>query len=192
MFSESPSTPGRSAQLESDASRLSVPGRCGDLPYLFDEAAAERERRDEKLPEALRAAEARDEVEEVGDVGGDLLVRGEDRHVLVQTRRRSVVVTGSDVHVAAEAAALAAHDQGHLRVDLHVRVAVDDVDAGLLERPRPFDVAPLVEAGLQLDQAHGLLAFLGALDERADEDAVVTRPIDGSLHGDDYVTGLGD
>ena len=47
-------------------------------------------------------------------------------------------------------------------MDLEVREAVDDVDARLLERARPLDVAPLVEARLQLDEADALLALLGA------------------------------
>ena len=36
--------------------------------------------------------------------------------------------------------------------------AVDDVDARLFEDARPFDVGLLVEAGLQLDEGHDLLA----------------------------------
>ncbi len=55
----------------------------------------------------------------------------------------------------------------------------------LLERAGPFDVAPLVEPRLELDEAHRLLAFLGPLDERADQDAVVARAVDGRLHDDD-------
>jgi hypothetical protein len=73
-------------------------------------------------------------VEEVGDVGGDVLVRREDPEVLVQARGGRVVVPGADVCVPAERPALAAHDEGHLGVDLHVGEAVDHVHAGLLER----------------------------------------------------------
>ena len=100
-------------------------------------------------------------------------------------RGRRVVVAGADVRVAAEEVALAADDERHLRVDLEVREPVRDVDARLLELTRPLDVAELVEARLQLDEADGLLPLLGALDERADEDAVVARAVDGRLHRDD-------
>jgi hypothetical protein len=54
-------------------------------------------------------------------------------------------------------------------VDLHVREAVDDVDARLLERARPLDVPALVEARLQLDDADALLAVLGGFDQRGRE-----------------------
>ena len=80
-------------------------------------------------------------------------VGGEEADVLVDARRRRVVVAGADVHVAPEPVALAPDDERRLRVDLHVGEAVDDVHAGLLERARPLDVAALVEARLQLDDA---------------------------------------
>ena len=214
MFSERPSTPGRSAQvvrattsicapaceaayssstsrgstrwfdLEPDARVLALGGRRGDRADLLHEPAAQRERRDEQLAEARRLPEAGDVVEEVGDVRGDLLVRGEDADVLVQARGRGVVVPGADVRVAAQHVALAPDDERHLRVDLEVGEAVDDVDAGLLQRARPLDVPALVEARLELDEADRLLAVLRALDERADEGAVVARPVHGGLHRD--------
>src|SRR5262245_967080 len=58
------------------------------------------------------------------------------------------------------------------------------MDASLLQRSRPLDVAQLVEAGLELDEADRLLALLRTLDERADEDAVLARAVDGGLHRD--------
>ena len=48
--------------------------------------AAQVERRDEQLAEPLRPAEAGQVVEEVGDVGGDLLVGREEPEVLVDAR----------------------------------------------------------------------------------------------------------
>ena len=76
-----------------------------------------------------------------------------------------MVVPRADVCVAAESVALPADDEGHLRVDLEVGEAVYDVDAGLLERSRPLDVAELVEAGLELHEADGLAPVLGHLDQ---------------------------
>ena len=61
---------------------------------------------------------------------------------------------------------------------------MDDVHARLLQLARPLDVAPLVEAGLQLDEADRLLSVLGAVDQRRDERAVVGGAIDGRLHRD--------
>ena len=116
--------------------------------------AAEVERRDEQLAEPLRAAEARQMVEEVGEVRRDVLVGREEPEVLVEARRAGVVVAGADVDVAAQLVALPADHERRLRMDLQVVEPVDDVDPGLLERSRPLDVPPLVEARLQLDEAH--------------------------------------
>ena len=135
------------------------------------------------LRKALRATEAGQVVEEVGQVGRDLLVAGEEAEVLVQPSRDRVVVPGADVRVAPQpAVGLAPHDQGALGVDLQRRKAVDDVDACRLELARPLDVAPLVEARLQLDQADRLLALLGGLDQRRHVRRVLARAVDGRLH----------
>ena len=69
-------------------------------------------------------------------------------------------------------------------MDLHVGEAVDDVHPRLLELARPLDVPTLVEAGLQLDEADGLLSVLGAVDQRRDQGAVVRGAVDGRLHRD--------
>src|SRR6185437_15661215 len=119
---------------------LPVGGRGGDAADVLDELRAQVERRDEQLAEALRTSEARHEVEEVGDVGGDVRVGGEHADVLVDPRGRRVVVAGADVDVAAQPVAFPAHDERRLRVDLQIGEAVDDVHARLFERARPFDV----------------------------------------------------
>ena len=118
------------------------------------------------------------------------LVAGEQAEVGVQPRGLRVVVAGPDVHVVAHAVALAAHDEDALGVRLQRRVAVDDVHAGLLERARPADVRPLVEARLELHEADRLLAALGRADERRDERRVVARAVDRQL--DRQHVGVGD
>jgi len=70
-------------------------------------------------------------------------------------------------------------------VDLEVGEAVDDVDARLLERARPLDVALLVEARLELDDADALLAVLRRLDQRRRKRGVVARAVHGRLEGRD-------
>src|SRR5205085_11986291 len=127
-------------------------------PDLLDQPFAERERRHEQLAEVPRPSEPREMVEEVGDVGGNVLVGGEEPEVLVAAGGDGVVVAGAQMDVAAQTARLAPYHQRRLRVDLEAREAVDDVNAGLLERARPFDVAAFVAARLDLHQADGLLA----------------------------------
>ena len=95
----------------------------------------------------------------------------EQAEVLVDRARLRVVVARADVAVAADRAALVADDEQDLGVRLQADEAVDDVDAGLLQRLRPLDVRLLVEARLQLDERDDLLARLGCPDERADDRA---------------------
>ena len=171
-------------ELEADPRRLAVGRGGGDLADVLHEPRSHHERRDEQLPEALRAPEPGHVVEEVGDVGRDLLVGREEPEVLVDPGGRGVVVACPDVDVAPEAVGLAPDDERHLRVDLQVGESVHDVHARLLHRARPLDVAPLVEARLQLEEADRLLPVLGGLDQRRDELRLVARPVDGRLDRD--------
>ena len=176
---------GEVVDLDPDASGLTRLRCCGNGADVLDQPTPQVERCGEDLPELLRPAEARDEVEQVGDVRGDVRVGREQADVLVDPRSRRVVVAGADVDVALELVTLAPHDERRLRVDLHVREPVDDVDARLLERARPLDVAPLVEARLQLDDAHALLAVLGGAHQGRGECGVVARAVDGRLQRHD-------
>ena len=151
--------------LQSDPRRLARARGGRDPLDLLQDPVAEEPRPDEQLAEHGRPREPGDGVEDVGDIRGDVRVRGEQPQVLVGRCVRRVVVPGADVDVAPQAVLLVPDEQGELRVDLQVRDAVDDVDAGALERPRPLDVAPLVEARLQLDEADGLLPLLCGLHE---------------------------
>ena len=214
IVSESPETPGRSWQIERATMSISAPAceaaysssmivwsvsafvfkrmrACSPSPAALATARisstrrpAQVERCDEELAERLRAAEPRDVVEEVGDVGGDLLVGREEAEVLVDAGCERVVVASPDVDVAPERVALAPDDQSGLRVDLEVGEAVDDVDANPLHGPRPLDVPVLVEACLELDEADGLAPVLGHLDQGRDDRRVVARPVHGRLQRD--------
>ena len=65
---------GEVVDLDPDPGVLAGGRGVGDRADVLDELLAEVERRDEELAELLRPAEAGDEVEEVGDVGGDVRV----------------------------------------------------------------------------------------------------------------------
>ena len=77
--------------------------------------------------------------------------------------------------VAANAVGLLAHDEQDLAVGLQTDEPVDDVHAGLLEAAGPFDVRLFVEAGLELDEGHHLLAFARRLRQRR-HDARLVAP----------------
>jgi hypothetical protein len=173
---------GERVDLDPDAPVLAVLRNGADV---LDQPLAQAERRNEDLAEVARPPEAGEVVEEVRDVGGDFLVGGEEAEVLVAAGGARVVVAGADVDVPLQVGALAAHDERRLPVDLQVGKAVDHVNSRALERARPLDVAMLVEPRLQLDEAHGLLAFLGRLDQRRHERRVVARAVHRRLEPDD-------
>ena len=140
--------------------------RVADLAVdQLEEPRAEAVRRDEQPAELALAGEAGEDVEQVGDVGAELGPARQQPEVRVEAGRLRVVVAGADVDVAAQPGALAPDDQGHLGVGLEPDEAVHDVGAGLLQLARPDDVGLLVEAGLDLDQHHDLLAPLGGPDQ---------------------------
>src|SRR4030095_8043968 len=109
----------------------------------MQDPVSEEPRSDEQLSKGARRREAGDGVEDVGDVRCALFVGGEQPEILVDRRVCSVVVARADVNVAAHGASLTTSQQRELRVDLQVRYPEDDVDAGTLERTRPFDVPAL-------------------------------------------------
>jgi hypothetical protein len=149
-------------------------GRGRLLPDLLEQPGAQPVGRDEQLAVCAADPEAGQVVEQLADVRADLGRRGEEADVLVHARRLGVVVAGADVAVAADAVVLAPHHEHHLAVRLQADEPVDDVAARGLERARPFDVRLLVEARLDLDERHHLLAVLRSLDQRA-EHAVVAH-----------------
>jgi hypothetical protein len=111
-------------------------GRRGShLADALDELPAEVERRHEDLAERLRAAEARDEVEQVRDVRRDIRIGGEEPDVLVEPRRRRVVVPRPDMDVPLEAVALLADNECRLGGGLNIREPDEEVHAGMPERP---------------------------------------------------------
>ena len=137
------------------------------------ELVAQVHRGDEQLAVLAGAAVAGEVVEELGDVVAELVVDREHAEVLVEHRGLGVVVAGADVAVAADAVGLLAHDEQDLGVGLQADEAVHDVRAGLLQHPGPLDVGLLLEARLELDERHHLLARFGRLHERRDDAGLV-------------------
>ena len=163
---------GQRVHLQPDQRVLAVLARLDRLLDLVRDALARVRGGDEHLAEVARARVARQQVEHLRDVGGDVRVGREEPEVLVDAGGLGVVVACADLDVVAHACALAPDDQERLRVRLQPGQPVHDVCARLFQRARPADVAALVEAGLHLDHADRLLAALGGGDERRDQGRV--------------------
>src|SRR5207248_10232172 len=95
---------------------------------------------DDELAVVAPAAVAGEEVEELAQVGADVLVAGEQADVLVLAGGSGVVVAGPDVAVAAQLTPLPPHHQRRLAPGLDADEVVHDVDAGLLQPPGPGEV----------------------------------------------------
>ncbi len=141
-------------------------------------------RRHQELAIAGHARVAGEAVEHVAGVGADLLVAGQQAEVGVEAGGDGVVVAGADVHVAADALALAAHHQGELGVRLEPDEAVDDVGAGRLQGLGPLDVALLVEARLELHQDGDLFAVVGGVQQRLHDRRVAAHAVERPLEGE--------
>ena len=195
MFSEKPSTPGRSAQMPRTTTSTWTPARdarysasitCSSTSaFIFSRirpppssrcAAISRSTRsmmpganavrgDQKIAVGNLARIAGQRIEEVRQVGPDLGGCREQTDVLVQSRGLSVVIASPDVAIAPDGRTLAAHHQAGLAVRLESDVSVDHVHARLLKGSRPADVGLLVEARLDLHHCDYLFAGLGGGDE---------------------------
>ena len=155
--------------------------RMLDLPLdPLDDARPYPVRRDEQPPVRGLPAVPRQHVEQVGQVGADLRVGGQQPVVLVEPGGARVVVAGADVCVPPDLVALLPDHQRGLAVRLQPDQAVDHVAAGLL-----------VEARLDLDEHHHLLAGLGGVDERVDDRRVAGGAVQRLLDGQHVRVGGG-
>ncbi len=212
MWSDSPGTPGRRQQrprttrsTETPACdaryRASITPGIGETVRLDDDPAVgsgppfgvdgrhqsrpHGQGRDHESPESRRVARPREQIEEVADVGPNGRVRCEQAQVLVGPGGFGVVVARPDMAVPADLGALPADHQADLGVGLQSGQAVDHLDTGLLEHPRPGDVGPLVEPGLELDHHGDLFARPRGSDQRLHDGAPLPRPVEGLLDGQD-------
>ena len=135
-----------------------------------EQALVQIERRLRQQVQIRRAHQARELHEDLVHVLAERLVGREQAVVGVRARRSRMVVARAEVHVAAQLAVLAAHDERHLAMRLVADDAVHDMRAGFLQLARELDVGCFVETGAQLDQHRDFFARLRgrhqALDER--------------------------
>ena len=152
----------------------------------FHEPAAKAVRRHKQFPVPALAAVPGEKVEEVREVGTDVGIMGEETDVFVDPRRGLVVVASPDVGVTGDGfTALVADDERNLGVGLEAGHSVDDMHTGVFQPLRPFDVAFLVEASLQLDKCHHLFALVGGVDQSAHNRAVSAGPVQRLFDGQD-------
>src|SRR4249919_1862833 len=156
------------------AARFRVPGLAIDA---LEHARVQGERGLQQALELDRRREAGDLLEDLVHVAADVRVGGEQAEVRVHTRGAAMVIAGAHVHVAAQLAALAAHDQQHLRVCLVADHAVNDLHARILQAVSEAEVGFLVEARAQLDDNGDVLAVARSLHEMIDDRRILAGAV---------------
>ena len=156
-----------------------------DLPVdLGEQGLLQLLRRGQELAVTpVRRVAGGEEIEQLGRVVADVLVAGHQPEIGVDPRGVGVVVARSDVHVAAQPAVVAAHDQDDLAVGLQPHHTVGHVNAGFLHPAGPADVGGLVEPRLQLHRDGHLLAVLRRVDQIVDHLRAARRAVEGHLDG---------
>ena len=105
------------------------------------------------------------------------LIAGKNTTVCIQLRCRIIVVTGRQMHIAADAGFFSSDNQSDLAVCLKSYQAVDNMAACFFQHLRPDNVVLLIKSGLKLYQNRNLLAILCCLckcrnDRRMSTDTV--------------------
>ncbi len=180
--------------LRGDARRpAGLGGARAGIDGLQD-ARVQREGRAPHVAQLGRLAEPGELLEDLVHVGADRLAAGEEVEVGVEAGGARVVVAGAQVHVAHQAALLAADHHGHLGVGLVADDAVDHVGAHLLQPRGPVDVGLLVEARHELDHHRHFLAVARGVDQRLHDHRVGPGAVHGLLdrHHQRILRGLAD
>ena len=131
-----------------------------------------------------RLGRAGELIKEVGDIGSDFRIRGEEPQIGVEPGSGGVVVAGPDVDVALEALGRAPDHQSDLGVGLQAHQPVDHLDPGLFQPPGPGHVTGLVEAGLELHEHRDVLPAAGRLEQGVHHRRAISGAVQGDLDGD--------
>ena len=108
-------------------------------------------------------------IEKVRDIGADFFSGGQIAEILIDPRRRCVVIACRQVYVAAQSARFAPHHERGLAVGFQSCQTVGDVDPVAFQLLGPADVVLLVEARFEFDEDRNLGIVIARLDQRRDE-----------------------
>src|SRR5262245_12912969 len=150
--------------------------------YETGQILAQADGRDEQLPILHLTRETRQVVEQLGRVGAEIRIHGEQTRVRVKTRSDRVVIPRRQVDVASQGVAFLTNDESHLRMRLQADHPINDVRSGLLQPSRPQNVVLFVESRLELDQHGDLFPAFGGFDQRTDDGRIAADAIERRLY----------
>ena len=102
--------------------------------------------------------ETREVVEQLHQILSELGPAREQSEIGVELGGFGVVVSGADVHIAAQSILLSAHHKNNLGVGFQPKNPVHHMHAGPFQLPCPLNVVVFIKSGFQLHKSHHLLA----------------------------------
>src|SRR4051794_14975706 len=109
-------------------------------------------RSDEQRLVAGLLSVGREVIEDVVDGGSDVWITGEQAEVGVKAGGGRIVISGTEVRVAADfAVGVVADDEREFRVSFQACYAVEDLNAGVFQAASPPNVGGFIETGFQFD-----------------------------------------
>src|SRR5690554_6716673 len=99
-------------------------------------------------------------MKEFDRVVGNLRITGKESQVRVKLRCLLMIVSGSEVRVAAYSFLFLSDDQCDLHMRLETHNSIDHMNTGVFQKLRPMNIAFFVKPGREFDQDHDLLSAL--------------------------------
>ena len=123
-------------------------------------------------------------VEEIDDIVREHRVTGKQANVGIEAGGLHVVISGSDMDVAAQTASFLSDDQRCFGVCLKPAYAEGDMRSHALEFGGPVQIALFIEAGLDFHYAGDLFSMFRRADQRFYKRRIVADPVSGHLDRD--------
>ena len=148
-------------------------------------AGAVAQRRDPERLRLRRRLAGGERFECLRGVAPDALVGRNDRKIGILLAGDLVIVAGADLCEVLHALAALSRNEAELAVNLHLRQAVNDLTAGVLEHLGVVDVVLLVKPGAQLQKAEHALSPIRGICERRGNLAACREPVERDADGND-------
>ena len=130
-----------------------------------EQAVAHRHRGYEQAAIVITTTVGGQGIEELDQIGGQIITTGEHAEVGVDTSCGRIIVSGTHVGVAADALLFPPHHQGQFGVDFDADQAIDDMDTGSFKGTSPDDIVLFIEACFELYDRSDLFALLTGVHE---------------------------
>ena len=91
------------------------------------------------------------EIEQVGNIFPNRLVRGQKSEIRIDPACRGIVITGPEVHIPADPVFFPPDNHAEFGMDLEADNPIHDMDTLVFKRPCPADIVLFIKPGLEFD-----------------------------------------